>query len=242
MPGASVGFLVRQLHFPETDDERKELGTGRYGALITESELRELSIVPIPANPAALTRKSIDAIKAVRERVLADMMEKGFGNEMWKREFDELFPCTEDDWRDIEQRCRRRSVSMPKITFTSSDLDFFIHGGTDTTTTDNHVQPWQVTKGGFIATADGIDDDDTHLDAEAIADGLSELAAAVCGVRDTNEQLAAIVDDLRETISELAHPNTSAPAQPTRRNVYDDYEDILTEAVAAANHSNGAKA
>lgn len=109
MPGASVGFLVREIKFFDNEEERSMHNVGRHGGLILESELRELSIVPIPANPNALKRELRDAALEKREAVLSGMAQKGWSG---RKEFDELFPFSVEDLREVERRCRRRSVQV----------------------------------------------------------------------------------------------------------------------------------
>ena len=49
----SVGFLPKETE--EVDEKmRQKLGMGRYGQLYTKAELMEISVVAVPANPAAL--------------------------------------------------------------------------------------------------------------------------------------------------------------------------------------------
>lgn len=50
----SVGFMPIKVHVPQTDEEREELGLGRFGVLFLKQKLFELSLVNIPANPAAV--------------------------------------------------------------------------------------------------------------------------------------------------------------------------------------------
>ena len=65
----SVGISVSEYNCPTSDDERKALGLGKYGAEILKWMPHELSAVTVGANPKALMQRSIsEEIKiAVRE-------------------------------------------------------------------------------------------------------------------------------------------------------------------------------
>lgn len=55
MTNGSVGFNVTDAYSP-TDKERKSRGMGQYGAVITDAELIEFSIVPVGADSKAVKR------------------------------------------------------------------------------------------------------------------------------------------------------------------------------------------
>lgn len=61
MPAVSVGFLPLETTYVEDEEERRELGLGRFGVVFERAELLELSVVTVPANANALMRK-IDAL------------------------------------------------------------------------------------------------------------------------------------------------------------------------------------
>ncbi len=56
MPAVSIGFIPKIVNYPATDEERKRLGLGKYGAEYKEWELTEYSACPVPCNPNALRR------------------------------------------------------------------------------------------------------------------------------------------------------------------------------------------
>jgi len=66
----SVGFLPIKMTWPESPDEREQLGLGPYGVLFEKQEQIELSNCTIPANPAAL------GVRAVKS-ALQDMVRRG---------------------------------------------------------------------------------------------------------------------------------------------------------------------
>lgn len=61
MRASSVGFRFLKVVFVEDDDERNELGLGRWGVLGASMELLECSKVPVPANQAAAGTLSTEA-------------------------------------------------------------------------------------------------------------------------------------------------------------------------------------
>ena len=66
----SVGFLP--LETEEVDEKaRQKLGLGRYGQLYTKTELMEVSVVAVPANPSAL---EVGAKELVHEGVIEKTM------------------------------------------------------------------------------------------------------------------------------------------------------------------------
>lgn len=68
----SVGWLPRKVYRPVDEDERKQLGLGPYGVLFIDSELLELSGVPIPGNANAREEKGTTSDKVLR-RALREM-------------------------------------------------------------------------------------------------------------------------------------------------------------------------
>lgn len=65
LPAVSVGFQPLASHRPESEDERVKLGLGPWGVVYEASDLLELSVVSIGANPNALKR-SLDAAVAAK--------------------------------------------------------------------------------------------------------------------------------------------------------------------------------
>lgn len=55
LKSSSVGFYARSIMYVEDDDERGELGLGRYGVVFERSELVEHSPTTVPANPGAVS-------------------------------------------------------------------------------------------------------------------------------------------------------------------------------------------
>jgi HK97 family phage prohead protease len=59
----SVGFMPTKMNNPSDEEEREQLGLGKYGVEFTSQKLWELSAVPIPSNGNALVVNSAE-IKA----------------------------------------------------------------------------------------------------------------------------------------------------------------------------------
>jgi len=90
----SVGFMPRETE--EVDEKKREkLGLGPYGQLYTSTELMEISVVAVPANPSALQ----DGVKALASEGLLD-------SGMVARFFDTFPPTVEDANRRIRAACR----------------------------------------------------------------------------------------------------------------------------------------
>jgi|GEM_PF-4194315 len=66
LPAVSVGFQPLASHRPESEDERVKLGLGPWGVVYEASDLLELSVVSIGANPNALKRSLESAVAAKR--------------------------------------------------------------------------------------------------------------------------------------------------------------------------------
>ena len=54
LAATSIGFLPTKTHRPETDEERDQLGLGKYGVVFEECQKLETSWVPVPANTDAV--------------------------------------------------------------------------------------------------------------------------------------------------------------------------------------------
>lgn len=80
MPGRSVGFIPKSARWPDKD-EREALGMGEWGVVYDEMELYENSVTPIPCNPYANEKKSLDRVEAaLREMVEAKSITAEFAN------------------------------------------------------------------------------------------------------------------------------------------------------------------
>lgn len=66
LPAVSVGFQALDVQRPQSEEERLKLGLGPYGVVYPQSELLELSVVSIGANPNALRRSLDAAVEAKR--------------------------------------------------------------------------------------------------------------------------------------------------------------------------------
>lgn len=246
MPGASVGFLPVKMHFPESEAERVELGLGPWGALITEAELRELSIVPVPANSNAV------AHKAAQADVLQKMIAEGFGDERWAKECEFLFPVTAEDALEKRRELRRRSIQVP-------DLSWIEEGPTEDEVLDQaelerKAAAYDALEGALHELEGGelvvkldedgrllaIDADDWLEEADqddAEETGSGELAAAFRGMARTNEALADSVDEIREVLQELRagrlEQRTEAPDEVGEESADDFVADILAGTIEA---------
>lgn len=76
----SVGFLPQKTVWPETPEERNELGLGPYGVLFEKQEQLELSNCTIPANPSCLATRSVKT--ALREMVDAGQITESVARQL----------------------------------------------------------------------------------------------------------------------------------------------------------------
>lgn len=74
--GMSVGYIPLDTVRPQSDDERKTLGLGRYGVLYKSQELFEVSSVLIPDNGDALQKRLMALVESgeVAESLARDMV------------------------------------------------------------------------------------------------------------------------------------------------------------------------
>jgi len=56
MTTGSVGFFPNKVIHIDDEEERAQLGLGRWGVIFDENELAEFSLTPVPAHPGALSR------------------------------------------------------------------------------------------------------------------------------------------------------------------------------------------
>ncbi len=66
LPAVSVGFQPLSTYRPESEEERVKLGLGNWGVVYDASDLLELSVVSIGANPNALKRSLERAVAGKR--------------------------------------------------------------------------------------------------------------------------------------------------------------------------------
>ena len=99
LPANSVGFSPGETRSPADEEERKEIGLGRYGGEFTRGhELLENSLVSVPANPNALQ----DGVRSLRGSGVIGQTEA--------REFLGTFPLTEMDYRRALESAARELV------------------------------------------------------------------------------------------------------------------------------------
>jgi hypothetical protein len=92
-----LDYLDRVWH---EDEQRTKLGLGPYGVEVTRSELLEISLVSIPANPNAL-------------RLAREQLASGLSRDVSDDEWTALFPqATERDWAERARAIRRRTVAL----------------------------------------------------------------------------------------------------------------------------------
>lgn len=90
----SVGFMPKEAAQLDKD-QRAKLGLGSYGQLFTRSELMEISIVAVPANPSALE----EGVKSLHTEGLLDRMDV--------QKFLDRYPATElDAARQLRSKIR----------------------------------------------------------------------------------------------------------------------------------------
>lgn len=68
----SVGFIGKKINRVEDEEERKSLGLGTHGVVFEEQELLEISIVPVPANPNAISMAVQKGIISSKEATWVD--------------------------------------------------------------------------------------------------------------------------------------------------------------------------
>ena len=117
LPGRSVGFLPIDVQFPGSDEEAEKLGVSPGGLLIKTAELLEESVVPIPCNQHALQERALKAFKEVQKRAAED-----FPSELL-REFEEMFPLTEEDFLKQVRERRRATIVMPAMSAVTNAAD-----------------------------------------------------------------------------------------------------------------------
>jgi phage head maturation protease len=64
--GASIGFKTIERYSPNNPEERKQLKLGKYGVLVSKSEMLEFSVCPVGMNPSAGV-KAIDGAEITEE-------------------------------------------------------------------------------------------------------------------------------------------------------------------------------
>jgi phage head maturation protease len=90
----SVGFMPKGVESID-EEARQALGVGPYGQVFSESELMEISIVSVPANPSAL------------EVGVKSLMSEGMLEDRLATRFFEVYPrSAEEAQRKIREACR----------------------------------------------------------------------------------------------------------------------------------------
>lgn len=104
----SVGFDPIERVWHDDDEERAALGLGKFGVEFTRQSLLEISLVSIPANPAAL------------QLALRPLIDSG---ELSDRQADEFRAAmvTERDWEKRARAIRRRSVTVERTAPTDAE-------------------------------------------------------------------------------------------------------------------------
>jgi len=69
----SIGFIPMKTYSPENEKERKELNLGPFGVVFEKSELLEVSLVSVPANPNAV---GMGIVKSAKDPFFEDWVGK----------------------------------------------------------------------------------------------------------------------------------------------------------------------
>lgn len=94
MPGCSVGFIPKDMRLPTQEERDGNPGMQPWSFVYDASELLELSVTPIPANPYAQERKSLDrTLGALREMVKSGQIESGMAER-----FAKALQVSEEEW------------------------------------------------------------------------------------------------------------------------------------------------
>lgn len=217
MNAVSVGFQPLETLVITDDEERSNLGLGKYGVVYTKQDLLELSAVSIPANPDALQLTA-----------LTEMVKEG---EWTDTDCDALH--AEGALTEAVHRCYRAAtgnvtVSLPPpgwITTTSDNT-------TGTITTTNVPPPMVDTAPSVPHKSDDEvtkpeQGDETEPKAATPAQGAPITKTSRDGLL---KKLAAISDALDEAMAELA---VQQPADEDARSHTSDAEDVFEPALAS---------
>lgn len=184
----SVGFMPKEA--AQLDKEqRSQLGLGPYGQLFTESELMEISIVAVPANPSALE----EGVKSLHTEGLLDRLDV--------QKFLERYPASEEQALIKVRKALRSFVDFGAFTIKSPACR------QDGETTEDCVErktPELIEEGmeqdQAVAVANSVCEDACSEEKEA-----PESAPEVKNVEKLREALAALTaaaDMVRASIEE----------------------------------------
>lgn len=111
MKAVSIGFIPLKVTRVEDEDDRKDLGLGRFGVVFDKSELLELSAVPIGANNNAL----LNAYKGAFQKGLFKTEEVQSIVILDKRDNSNVIELKEqlkDVWNKIDEESKFKEVSQ----------------------------------------------------------------------------------------------------------------------------------
>lgn len=184
----SIGFIPKRLTFVEDEEQRTELGLGRWGCIIEELELLEYSAVPVPACPGAVMNAAragtlkageVYGLKMLAGNTLHNIKDRGSWR--WKaaeefvRNLDELKQSLEREANEKEAAEQAEGL-LKRLEKIAASLE----------STVNSVAEAKASAGVSVASGlKPLDDDMEHAKAEVNAkvsdlyDGIFRLSKAI---------------------------------------------------------------
>jgi primosomal protein N' len=213
MPGVSVGFVPKTMRFA-TQEERDEIpALQAWSFIYEEQELLELSVTPIPANPYAQERKSLDRTLLV----LRDMVKAGQLEPAMAERFSKALEVTEETWLKNTYGAARTIVPQ------SADLPW-LKGAKEQAP---EIEPSRVVREELSAATRAMKEATTEL---------REARAALSQNSKTSERVTKGAEGAGQTDGDAATTSAALMSAGTsRESVTDDTaEERISTAVRAA--------
>lgn len=205
LPMGSVGFFAGKVINIEDEDERAELGLGRWGLIFEENHLLEFSPTAIPAN---------DGAGVINNSLIMDAAKSGDIEPWdihWFREMERRSILTRSE--DVQQgewlRVEEHLVSLARTIW--PDEEFRLHKDLDVPVTLSNA-PRSRMVSGSVSVPDTPDFGRVLDEVGRLTNQFGEFVSST----------GQVLDDIRERVESMEAPNGEVPATPTEDTESDD--------------------
>lgn len=109
LSAVSVGFMPTKANYPDSDEERKQLGLGTYGVEFLEQKLWELSAVSVPSNPDALVVDSAEMAECCKSLGIEVSVRKDLSDKQ------DIVPGLEEKIKSLEESFEKLETKFQKL-------------------------------------------------------------------------------------------------------------------------------
>ena len=234
--GGSVGFWSSRVILIEDDEERAELGLGRWGVIFDHNHLLEFSPTTIPANPGAVALLT-------RHRKLIQPQDVHVLRELKRQEI------VKDTENDIEKWLQTEQLLLQVAKSFWPEEKFEFHPEFDVPIIEEKESTTQTWTAEFSVAVDDKtikirtdkqeddepepedDEEEPASDSQKLDSIISMIETLVSGFQDFSEQCIEVLSDIQDKLGESTEISQNREGQRTSDSEDETYKELLTVAI-----------